>query len=339
MQTCVVVAFLLGMQSVAAQERIKQESAQPSGASPNLHVPARIAAGDVSSATAADAAIVRASIRVALESAEDNLDKGQVDQAVDMAWAGLRAIQKLPDSENKQLLSEPFLQLLVDAKARKSAKTPALQEAGATKQPQRAEHKSSASQPNVDGALKRHFPDYEPFSEKEAHVRDEARLKFEADLARSYKSDEADVLARTGQARRLPQDHVAYPPDWKKRSTRSRQGSQSVLYKGEPFQDVDGEVRQTVVYDIQSLTMSPPRFHYIPSYDLHTTMRKQLDRDALRRGSEIFNGFPHDLAAGLPLLDYFNGTGDWPATFESDDRQYQELLRMIEQISDEPVTP
>jgi hypothetical protein len=142
----------------------------------------------------------------------------------------------------------------------------------------------------------------------------------------------AEALARLGEDPRQTEKVVVYPSDW--RSTADRVPDRSgVLFEGVPFENDQGKVVQTVIYDVRSLLLPRLSFQYIPGSDLHSISQSTSDREALRRGSEIFNGYADDLAEGIPLLGQFGGVGNWPATFGNGDKEMAELLRIIEGIT------
>ncbi len=75
--------------------------------------------------------------------------------------------------------------------------------------------------------------------------------------------------------------------------------------------DKDGREWYVAIYDIRDVTYQPPDFHATDGLSLTQSLRDTLDRDALRRSSYLFNGYPEDLAAGIPLLRYFGGIDDF----------------------------
>ena len=105
------------------------------------------------------------------------------------------------------------------------------------------------------------------------------------------------------------------------------------MFEGVPHENDQGQVVQTVIYDVRTLLLPQPNFQYVPLADLYTATQSSSDREALRRGSEIFNGYADDLAEGIPLLGHFGGAGNWPATFGDGEREMAELLRIIEEMT------
>ena len=135
-----------------------------------------------------------------------------------------------------------------------------------------------------------------------------------------------------GEDPELTEKIVVYPEDWQTPKARTV-NSTGVLYEGPPFEDDQGQVVQTIVYDVRSLLLPRLNFQYIPLSDLHGIAQMASDREALRRGSEIFNGYADDLAAGIPLLGYFGGVGGWPATVGDAEQEMAELARIIEEMT------
>jgi len=88
-----------------------------------------------------------------------------------------------------------------------------------------------------------------------------------------------------------------------------------------------------VVYDVRTLILPTPNFQCVPMRDLFESTRSAADRDALRRGSAIFNGYAHDLDAGIPLLGGFGGSCSWPGDLGDSNREMADLMRLIEEIT------
>ena len=143
----------------------------------------------------------------------------------------------------------------------------------------------------------------------------------------------AEALSKMGEDPDLPESVMLYPEDWKERTDRTKPERTGILFEGEPFQDARGNAVQTVVYDVRSLILPTPNFQYVPLRDLQGTTQSAADRNALHNGSEIFNGYADDLAAGTALLGDFGGVGNWPASFSDDGRELAELIRVIEEMT------
>ena len=125
---------------------------------------------------------------------------------------------------------------------------------------------------------------------------------------------------------------MVYPRDWESRATRAPDRS-GILFEGPPHEDDRGQVVQTVIYDVRSLLHPRLHFQYIPGSDLYSITQSTADREALRRGSDIFNGYAEDLAEGIPMLGQFGGSGNWPATFGDGEQEMDELVRIISALT------
>ena len=135
-------------------------------------------------------------------------------------------------------------------------------------------------------------------------------------------------MADLGEDPELTEKIVVYPEDWQSAKARTVDDT-GVLFDGPDFENEQGEVVRTVIYDVRSLLHPRLHFQYIPGSDLYSITQSTADREALRRGSEIFSGYADDLAEGIPLLGQFGGTGNWPATFGDREQEMDELARII----------
>jgi hypothetical protein len=270
-------------------------------------------------------------IRLTLLRARTRLAQDRYSTAIELAWRGLEAVEKLPLSVARAPLIDQLEQVIIDARSERGGGPDAGSKASKPLDPTELE----AAEAELEAAQKdkpKYFPERKGFTEADARLRDAERLQYEADLRRGYKSDEADLLARSGEDRRIPGRLLAYPDDWAQLSKRREKYRSGIMYEGPPFRGEDGEMRQTVVYDIQSLLFPVPYFHDFPIMDLRVSTREAADRQALRTASEIFTGYARDLAEGLPLLIYFGGIDDLRAIGDVDKRQQDDLMRIIEEV-------
>lgn len=271
-------------------------------------------------------------VEVALEKAVERLETDRYRDAANMAYAGMDALDALPASVDKQTLRRTFVQLILDARVEQDGGPDAASkwETGG-----KFHGMLDDARAVLAGIRREHASKMSATDSRRERSDNDARMRRSAAVRRAYKADEADALIRVGEARRIPHRELTYPPDWTTRPNRNAGGKVGVLFEGPAFRDAGGEVQQTVMYDIRSLLLPPFEFNYVPSYDLRSATRNNLDREALRRGSEIFNGYPRDLAQGLPLLNFFGGVGDWPGTVGDSDREYELLLEMIDAVTDQ----
>jgi len=250
--------------------------------------------------------LTKGAVDLALVSAESKLAERHFDDAIAMAWAGLEQADKLLPSDERSTLVQLFMQVIIDSRVQKQL----FSEGRPSDKVVRADPLSASPVPR----------NYDPGTGLST-VRPP---KNQTPLA--------EALAGLGEDPELDEKIVVYPEDWQ--SSKAGTGnSAGVLYEGPPFEDDQGQVVKTIVYDVRSLLLPRLNFQYIPLGDLHGISRTISDREALRRSSEIFNGDADDLAAGIPLLGYFGGVGNWPATIGDGQQEMAELARIIEEMT------
>jgi len=168
--------------------------------------------------------------------------------------------------------------------------------------------------------LRRQWPDehgYRPgrevFDRTALERRDEQRLYYQDALRDGYKSDEARLLVEANEARVAPQDVVSYPDDWPQKVAKRERYKDGVIARSPSWVDKDGREWYVAIYDIHDLIYVPPDFYNTEGIGMNPmeSLRTNLDRGYLRLYSDVFNGFPEDLAAGIPLLRYFGGVDDF----------------------------
>jgi hypothetical protein len=96
------------------------------------------------------------------------------------------------------------------------------------------------------------------------------------------------------------------------------------------FTGADGQTYTTAVYDISDLVVSVPDFYAPYPATAREQRQWELDRQYLRERSQIFNGYPEDLAAGLPLLHFFGGINQNAIGGRTDPNQRMRVLRTID---------
>jgi hypothetical protein len=55
-----------------------------------------------------------------------------------------------------------------------------------------------------------------------------------------------------------------------------------------------------------------------------------MDREWIRRRSMMFGGYASDLAAGIPVLQYYGGIDNWATSPRSDPYELERVLRTID---------
>lgn len=257
---------------------------------------------DAHAAQRARLELAEGAVELALRHAESKLAERRFDDSIAMAWAGLEQADKLSPSDARSALVRSLMQVIVDSKVEKQLPS--------------EEHSSDTANQTVPLSTTPVPQNHDPIT----GLSTIKPPKNQAPLA--------EALADLGEDPELPEKIVVYPEDWQ--SSKARTGdSTGVLYEGPSFENDQGEAVQTVIYDVRSLLHPRLHFQYIPGSDLYSITQSTADREALRRGSEIFNGYADDLAEGIPLLGPFGGTGNWPATFGDGEQEMTELVRII----------
>lgn len=165
--------------------------------------------------------------------------------------------------------------------------------------------------------------------ETEADI-DEARLQYERQLYNAYKSAEVRSLIEADEARVPPVGEIGFAPNWPQIVAGRSAYAGGAIARSDPWTDKDGTQWYAALYDIRDLTYEVPDFAPALTGDITEDRRNALDRDALRRGSAIFNGDADDLACGLPLLRYFGGVDDME--FRGPKYSVEKQKQIMEQI-------
>lgn len=249
-------------------------------------------------------------VRLGLLKARTRLALGRLDDAIAVAEASLAAAEHLPQSVDRKPLVDPLNEVLAQARAVQPGQArPVLQlrDLGG------AVPAREVGEP--DGP-------YEKFLQR--GVRE---LKAKAEAERYA------ALDRYGEDPNLARKVLVYPPDWTEISRRRERFRDGRIYTGPETRNDQGELRQTVIYDVGALIQDVPNFTDAPQLDLDVQTRTLADREALRRGSEIFNGYAEDLAVGIPLLYYFGGIEESSVPpNRGEEARMAELQRIIQQV-------
>lgn len=141
----------------------------------------------------------------------------------------------------------------------------------------------------------------------------------------------ADVLMRSGGEDMIPPaTDLTYPSDFADKTRRRARYRDGVIYESQSFTGADGQTYTTAVYDISDLVVSVPDFYAPYPATAREQRQWELDRQFIRDRSYIFNGYPEDLAAGLPLLHFFGGINQNAIGGRTDPNQRARVLRTIE---------
>ncbi|MBL8879259.1 MAG: hypothetical protein JNG88_09085 [Phycisphaerales bacterium] len=174
-----------------------------------------------------------------------------------------------------------------------------------------------------------YHPGKEIIDERAVHTRSKERVRYEGALHEAVAEDEAARLTAAEESRLAGEADVTYPDDWRDRVARRERWKDGMIARGPAVVGPDGKEWFLGVYDLRDIAYEPPDFS-LP-FGIHPAeeWRNQLDREALRWRSQIFNGYADDLAGGIPLLRFFGGTDD----FESRGPKYNPAIeRMVERL-------
>ncbi|MFO0838783.1 MAG: hypothetical protein U1D55_09660 [Phycisphaerae bacterium] len=170
---------------------------------------------------------------------------------------------------------------------------------------------------------------------------DRQRLAYEGALRHAYQSDEARRLMQADEARIAPEGEISYPDNWPDIVAKRAGNKDGAIARSDTWTDKDGRQWYVAVYDVNDITYLPPDFAPPADVGFIESFQTQLDRDALRYRSEIFGGYPEDLAAGIPLLRYFGGVDPYamrgPKYSAERQQQIVDMIRRFTQAgSQEP---
>ncbi len=132
---------------------------------------------------------------------------------------------------------------------------------------------------------------------------------------------------------------LAYPDDWAAKTARRKAHRDGRRWKGPNRTTKDGKTFYTAIYDVSDLLLIPPaRFRPAPETNTQLAIMNALDRHALRENSMIFRGTAEDLAAGLPLLQYFGGLHSSTGSNSAADyrREADRLVQLLDAVANQP---
>lgn len=272
----------------------------------------------------AQAELTLAQVRVELIQARKAYRAGDARTAVQKARAVLARLARLPadvDATQYELQAEGILAKL----ARDPRSAAALSDGRATT------HASD----DCDDRPGEHPTTTRVMDQNAVRQNSRERVGYQAELWEKYNDWEADQIVDGDAARMGPPagEWVQYPDNWSEIVRKRARYAGGLIARGPAVRDGNDREWFTGIYEINDLTYVPPDFQPARGLTPDEELRNQLDRDALRYGSEIFNGFPEDLAAGIPLLRFFGGTDDFalrgPKFSEEKHRAVVELIRAM----------
>ncbi|MFH1574285.1 MAG: hypothetical protein ABIG68_09895 [Acidobacteriota bacterium] len=259
-------------------------------------------------------------VRLGLLKARVRHAQGRHDEAIDMARKSLEAADHLEAEADREALRVPLLLLIEKAEQARESREIADQPPVTAPLPAQPMRGRAAPAP-VDTVVADHRPPL-----------DRLIFRSQEDLDADHRAEVRDRLDRGGDAPTIWQRVLVYPADWEELSRRREKYRDGTIYKGPEFRNEQGEVRQTVVYDIRSLVHPVVDFGNPPQLDLGILTQTLADRAALRRTSAIFTGYADQLAAGIPLLGYFGGVDEDGVVPAFDDRAHDDLMRIVHEV-------
>jgi len=164
---------------------------------------------------------------------------------------------------------------------------------------------------------------------------DQKRHAYDYSIQEALKKTRADYLISNNEAALPPSPYVndmTFPADWHQKIARRARYRDGVIYETPPFKGQDGQTYITAIYDLGDLVHPVPNFMASYPGTARQQRTEELDRMYLRMRSQIFNGFPEDLAAGMPLLHYFGGINNNAISPRYDPREQDRIIRTIEQF-------
>ena len=142
-----------------------------------------------------------------------------------------------------------------------------------------------------------------------------------------------------GSPQAAPRADISYPADWPERSTRRLRYRDGEIYHGPVVRGDDGQDYYTAIYDLGDLVHPVPNFYGVNS-DPTIVGVGLADREWIRRRSLMFAGYAEDLAAGIPILQYYGGMDNWAQSPQYDPAAMDRVLRTIDSfIRTQPERP
>lgn len=156
--------------------------------------------------------------------------------------------------------------------------------------------------------------------------------RYQRDMDFAVRASRANWFLASDETGLLPgpRTDLAYPADWPERVARRAKYYGGEIYRGPTATGPDGQEYYTAIYDLGDLVHPVPNFN--PYYDpfVGRQLEGQLDRDWIRRRSLMFGGYASDLAAGIPVLQYYGGMDNWAVAPRSDATELERVLRIID---------
>jgi tetratricopeptide (TPR) repeat protein len=155
--------------------------------------------------------------------------------------------------------------------------------------------------------------------------------QYQEDLAWSIKASHGDWYLGVEQARMTPRDEgLVYPADWAERSAKRAKYDAGEIYRSPSATGDDGQEYHTSIYDLGDLVHYVPDFYGGHDPDRNRHLQSLTDRDWIRRRSLMFAGYAPDLAAGIPVMQYYGGIDPWAVSPRTDAVELERVMRTID---------
>jgi len=161
-------------------------------------------------------------------------------------------------------------------------------------------------------------------------IHDSDQHVYDRSVAAALRQNHVDWVLRTHEDTLVPTTDLTYPADFATKTRNRARYRDGVVYESQPFTGADGQTYTTAIYDISDLVVSVPDFYAPYPATAREQRQWELDRQFIRDRSYIFNGYPEDLAAGLPLLHFFGGINQGAIGGATDPYQRARVLRTID---------
>ena len=172
----------------------------------------------------------------------------------------------------------------------------------------------------------------EALGDDQALDEDQARHAYDRQLNAALRRNRTDWILRSNEAALAPVMDMAFPADWPELVAKRNRYRDGVIYEGTPFTGDDGQTYFTAIYDLGDLVHPVPNFYASYPGTAREQRNQNLDRMYLRMRSQIFNGYPEDLAAGLPLLHFFGGIDNHAVSTRTDPYETARIATIIERF-------
>lgn len=254
--------------------------------------------------------------------------KAGVDVAALNGQVGAASAEKVPESRLEDPLDRDARAASRLARSFEGSDTPEIDTTGNV---ERLARRSLRNQKPDDRGYR---PGREIFDTGALRARAEQDIAYQGSLDEAIADSETRRVVAAQEARVAPEGWVTYPDDWPQIVAKRARYRDGVVARSPGWIDENGREWYTAIYDIHDLTYVVPDFQ--PPVALHPAeqLRNELDRAALRQFSDLFTGYPEDLAKGIPLLRFFGGVDDmeFRGPKYSAERQ-EEIIEMIRQIT------